>query len=242
MRAAPWALLVRSVLVASLLASSLLVASLPAAAARPLTTDNASVLEAQRCQVEAWWDRSHESSQAWLVPACDFGGGIEWQLGMARMRAQGDSRFSAAYLQAKTLLWSSDASPWAVGIVAGLARRPTNERYRGFDNPYLTVPVSLAVGSALVHVNAGWNRDREARRDLATWGIAGELPVAPRVTAVAETFGRNRERPFLRAGGRVSVVRDSIDLDLTLVTRPGGTRDERFVSLGVFWQSGRFLP
>lgn len=68
------------------------------------------------------------------------------------------------------------------------------------------------------------------------------MPVTARVTAVAEAFGRNAERPFLRAGGRVSVIRDSLDLDLTVVTRPGGTRDERFVSLGVFWQSGRFLP
>ena len=221
---------------------ALLAVSLPAIAGRPLTTDNASVLDDKRCQVESWWDRSRESSQAWLVPACNFGGGIEWQLGTARTRAEGDSHFSAAYLQAKTVLRSLDPSSWGAGVAAGLMRHPANQRFRGFENPYVNVPVSFAVGSGLVHVNAGWNRDREARRDVTTWGVAGEMPVTPRVTAVAEAFGRNREHPFLRAGGRVSVIRDSLDLDLTLVTRPGGTRDERFVSLGVFWQSGRFLP
>lgn len=154
----------------------LLVASLPANAGRPLTTDNASVLDDKRCQVESWWDRSHESSQAWLVPACNFGGAIEWQLGTARTRADGDSRFSAAYLQAKTLLRSLDASPWGVGVVAGLLRRPANQRFRGFENLYVNVPVSFPVGSGLVHVNAGWNRDREARRDLATWGLPGKCP------------------------------------------------------------------
>lgn len=154
----------------------LLVASLPANAGRPLTTDNASVLDDKRCQVESWWDRSHESSQAWLVPACNFGGAIEWQLGTARTRADGDSRFSVAYLQAKTLLRSLDASPWGVGVVAGLLRRPANQRFRGFENLYVNVPVSFPVGSGLVHVNAGWNRDREARRDLATWGLPGKCP------------------------------------------------------------------
>ena len=38
------------------------------------------------------------------------------------------------------------------------------------------------------------------------------------------------------------LVKDVLDLDLTVVTRPGGTREERYLSLGVFWQSGRFLP
>lgn len=61
-------------------------------------------------------------------------------------------------------------------------------------------------------------------------------------TPPAEVFGENAERPFVRAGVRLRLVKDELDLDLTVVARPGGTRDERFVSLGVFWQSGRWLP
>jgi hypothetical protein len=221
---------------------ALLLASLPATAGRPLTTEDASVLDDRHCQVESWVDRSRDSSQAWLVPACNFGGGIEWQLGAARSRADGASRFSEAYAQAKTLLRPRDASGWGVGIVAGLVRRPASERVRGFEHPYVTVPVTLEAGAGLVHLNAGWSRDREARRDVTTWGLAGEVPVAARATLVAEAFGFNSERPFLRAGGRFNVLPNALDLDLTVVTRPGGTRDERLVSLGVFWQSGRFLP
>lgn len=215
----------------------------PAFAGRPLTTEDASVLDDKRCQVEAWVDRSREASQAWLVPACNFGAGIEWQAGAARERESGASRLSETYAQAKFLLrpLEGDAA-WGAGVVAGVVRRPVNERFRGWDHPYVTLPLSIAIGDARVHVNAGWARDREAGRHLATWGLAAEAPLLPQITGVAEAFGQNSERPFLRAGARMTLVKDSLDLDLTLVTRPGGTRAERFVSLGVFWQSGRILP
>jgi len=215
----------------------------PAFAARPLTNEDASVLEDKRCQVEAWVDRARDSSsQAWLVPACNFGAGIEWQAGAARSREGGASRFSEAYAQGKALLRPVEDAGWSVGLVAGITRRPLNERHRGWHNPYVTVPVSIALGNALVHVNGGWSRDREADRGVTTWGIAAEAPLLPQITVVAEAWGQNSERPYLRAGGRMILVKDSLDIDLTVVTRPGGTRAERYVSLGVFWQSGRFLP
>ena len=220
----------------------LLLAALPAIAGRPLTTEDASVLEDKRCQLEAWLDRGHDATQAWLAPACNFGAGIEWQAGGARLRSEGSTRFSEAYLQAKTLFPAATASPWRAGIVIGVAKRPLNERHRGFHHPYVTIPVSFEIGEAMIHANGGWSRDREAGRNLATWGLAGEALLSESLTVVAEAFGQDRERPLLRAGVRLSVVKEILDLDLTVVTRPGGTRDERFVSLGVFWQSGRFLP
>lgn len=220
----------------------LLMAALPAIAGRPLTTEDASVLEDKRCQLEAWIDRGHDATQAWLAPACNFGGGIEWQAGGARLRTEGTTRFSVAYLQAKTLFPAAADSTWRAGIVAGVSKRLLNERYRGFHHPYVTIPVSVEVGEATIHANGGWSRDREASRNFATWGLAAEAPLSEMLTVVGEAFGQNRERPFLRAGARLSIVKEVVDLDLTVVTRPGGTRDERFVSLGVFWQSGRFLP
>lgn len=217
-------------------------AALPAIAGRPLTTEDASVLEDKRCQLEAWVDRGHDVTQAWLAPACNFGGGIEWQAGGARLRAEGSTRFSEAYLQAKTLFPAPADSPWRAGIVVGVTKRLLNERHRGFHHPYVTIPVSVEVGEATIHATGGWSHNREASRNLATWGFAAEAPLSEMLTVVGEAFGQNRERPFLRAGVRLSLVKEILDLDLTVVTRPGGTRDERFVSLGVFWQSGRFLP
>jgi hypothetical protein len=198
-------------------------------AGRPLTTEDAAALEDGRCQLESWLDRSRDSKTSWLVPACNFGAGIEWQAGAARTR----DRFSEAYVQAKRafLELEEGRSNVGVGLVAGLGRRPLNERYRGWSNPYVTVPLTLSTGTALIHLNAGWSRDKEARRNATTWGIAGELPQG-RWTAVAEAFGENSARPTLRVGGRWAAVPDVLDLDLTWVATPGQGSSGRQVSLG----------
>ena len=211
---------------------------MPALGGRPLSTEDASTLADKHCQVEAWVDSSRDYTQSWLVPACNFGAGIEWQVGGARTREEGRSAFSEAYFQAKTVLRSLDDSPWGYGVVGGVVRRPLAESHRGWENPFVLVPVSIAVGAgALVHMNVGAFRDRAESRTVTLWGVAGEAPVAPRTHLVAEVFGENASRPFLRAGIRFSAIADRLDLDLTAVARPGGTRDERFVSIGLTWVS-----
>jgi hypothetical protein len=217
--------------------------ALPVIAGRPLTTEDASVLEDKACQVEAWIDRGHDASTGWFVPACNFGGGIEWQTGFARTREAGESRFSEAYAQAKGLFReSSETSPWGVGWVLGVARRPLNESKRGWDNPYALLPVSVSAGEFTFHVQPGWARDRERRRDTTVWGVAGEFAANDHLTFVAEAFGENSEKPFVRGGLRWTAIKDRLDIDLTYVARPGGTHEDRLVSLGFAWQSGKFLP
>lgn len=201
------------------------------------------MLEDKRCQVEAWADRGDGWTQGWLVPACNFGLGIEWQAGIARTRQDGRWFTSESYAQAKGLFKEiDDRSPWGVGWVVGITRDPLRATRRGWQDPYVIVPASVAIGEALLHANLGWSRDRAERRDSALWGAAVEVPGGERITWVAEAFGERSENPFLRAGLRYTVVKDVLELDLTVVNRPGGTREERFISLGVFWQSGRFLP
>lgn len=212
----------------------------PSYGGRPQSTEDASVLEAGRCQVEAWIDRGRDGSLAWLAPACNLGANIEWQVGGARTRTDGAHRFSESYAQAKTVFTADDA-PWSVGLVVGVARHPLREAHRGWVNPYVIVPVTLAMGDAALHLNAGWARDRLEDRNVTLWDIAAEVPAGGRLTLVAEAYGENRQRPLLRGGMRLSVIKDVFDVDLTLVAKPGGLRDERFVSLGVFWQSDRFL-
>lgn len=216
---------------------------MPALAGRPLTTDDASIQQEKACQVESWLDRSREATQSWFVPACNFGANIEWQVGFARLHEQGRSAFSESYFQGKTLFRSLDDSPWGVGLTVGVTRKAQRETHRGWENPYVIVPVSLTPSEATtIHFNVGWSQDRAKRRNVTLWGVAAESAVTQRLTLLAEAFGENARRPFLRAGGRVSAIKDTLDFDLTVVGRPGGTRGERFVSLGVFWQSGRFLP
>ena len=220
------------------LAFAAALATMPALAGRPLSTEDASTLADKACQLEAWVDRYRDATQGWFVPACNFGAGIEWQFGAARTGEQGRSAFSEAYFQAKTVLRSVDDSPWGVGVVAGVTRRPLAESHRGWSNPYVVIPVSVRLGGeTLLHANVGASHDRAARRTVTLWGVAFEAPMASRTYLVAEAFGENAATPYLRAGIRFTAIADRLDLDLTAVTRPGGGREERYMSIGFTWVS-----
>ncbi len=207
---------------------------MPAEAGRPLSTEDASVLEQGRCQLEAWVDRTRDgSTTAWAVPACNFGLGIEWQVGGARTREGGESGFREAYMQGKRVVLEPDAHPVGVGVVAGLIRRPLNQTHRGWNNPFVLIPLTHHLTQAtLVHGNIGWIRDREGNRDLTIWGVAIETALSPKWAVVAEALGENRERPFFRVGARWTAIPKHLDLDLSAVARSGGTRSDRLISLG----------
>ena len=220
---------------------ALIFATTNAVAGRPLTTEDAAILESGRCQVEAWIDRGDDATTGWLVPACNLGFNTELQAGFARTRTDGEQRFSEAYAQAKTLLRAAtENEPWGVGLVLGVVKRPQNETRRGWDNPYVLVPFTQAICNTPLtfHANVGWTRDREVRRDHTLWGAALEAAVSERVTLLGEAYGQNSERPFVRIGGRWSAIPGKLDLDLTWVTRPGVSSEERFISIGVTWVSG----
>jgi hypothetical protein len=220
----------------------LLFLAMPAFAGRPFTTEDAAVLEDKACQVEAYVNHSRDATTGWLVPSCNFGMGIQWQAGGARTREDGHSTFSETYVQAKTVFPSADGSPWKAGLVLGVIRRPREPEHNGWDNPFVIVPVSYFGENMAVHVNAGSVRDAAANRNLTLWGVAGEAKANERWTLLGEVFGENSGRPFIRVGARFAAIKDQLDVDVSAVTRPGGTREERFVSLGVTWVTGRILP
>jgi hypothetical protein len=213
-----------------------------AQAGRPLSTEDASILEARACQLEAWVDRSREATDLWVVPACSVGG-IEWQAGGMRQFAAGTSYLEQAYAQAKTAFVPVDDNPWGVGLVLGVVRNPRREAQTGWGDPYVIVPLSfrLGEGGTLLHLNAGTVRNREEGRNLTLWGVAVEVPATEKLTLVGESYGENRSKPFFRLGGRWSVA-EGFDIDLTVVTRSGGTSAERFVSLGLYYKADSILP
>ena len=211
-------------------------------AGRPLTTDDASIIDEKRCQLEAWVDRSSDAWAAWAAPACNFGGGIEWQAGFARARAEGDSaRFAEAYVQSKWMI-PLPSERWAMSMSVSLARHATTDGERGWVSPQANLAFTGQFGDTTVHLAPGYVYRHAQHRHAATWGVAAEHAMSPTLAVLGEAFGENRGRPFYRAGGRWTAVADVLDLDLSYVVRPGGTRAERLVSVGIFWQSSRFLP
>lgn len=218
-------------------------AALPVLAGRPLLTEDAAILDEKRCQLDAWGDHGREARVAWLAPACNIGAGIEWQAGFARERKEGDYRHVEAYAQGKALLRTVRVdSPWGVGVIAGVTRRRHSESRGGWRSPYVQIPVSFDLGNLLVHVQPGWTRDADARRDFALWGVAAEYPASERLTLLAEAFGQERERPWSRAGLRWTAINDTLHLSLTYVARIDGRPAERYANAGFTWQSPPFLP
>jgi hypothetical protein len=232
-----------------LLAAALLALVPPGAAraGRPLTTEDATTLAERACQLEAWVDRDGDGNAlGFAAPACTRFG-VEWQVGAARAWPDaGRNRTVATYAQAKHAFRSIDEGDWGVGITLGLTRALDREVKNDWGDPYVIVPLSLGFGDdpatrTLVHLNLGTTRNRAEARDLTLWGVAIEKPVTEKLTLLAEGFGENSRKPFFRAGGRYAVA-GGFDLDLTFVTRSGGERADRYVSLGLHWETEPFLP
>jgi hypothetical protein len=230
----------RAALLAALLLPGL------ALAGRPLSTEDASTLDDKACQLEAWADRTRGNvSDFNFVPACSVFD-TEFQLGAIRTREAGSTFTSATYFQAKHAFRNVDDGAWGIGLVAGLARSLEREAKNDWGDPYFIVPVSFGLGEdkdtrALLHLNIGTTRNRAEARNLTIWGIAIEKPVTARLTLLAEGFGENTRDPFIRAGGRYTVI-DKFDVDLTYVTRAGGEKADRFWSFGFHWETSPFLP
>ncbi|MBL0143477.1 MAG: hypothetical protein IPP91_15525 [Betaproteobacteria bacterium] len=217
-----------------------------ALAGRPLSTEDASTLEDKACQLESWVDRTRgDVTGAFFVPACSWFD-TEFQAGASRAWAGGRSATVLNFVQAKHAFKSVDDGDWGIGLVAGLSRYPQREEKNDWGDPYFIVPLSIGFGAdketrALLHLNIGTARVRDEGRNLTLWGVAIEKPATDRLTLLAEAFGENSRNPFIRAGGRYALF-DKFDIDLTYVTRSGGSVEDRYWSLGFHWETAPFLP
>jgi hypothetical protein len=142
-----------------------------ARAARPLTTDDASLQDAKACQVELWTVRAHDGREDWALPACNVTGNLELALGAARSVADGE-RHTLGVVQAKTLFKSVEPNGWGAGLVLGdrfRAGQPNGDLYA-----FLPASLSLREDQFFVHANLGWLRRDEGRRHRTTWAVATE--------------------------------------------------------------------
>lgn len=217
-------------------------ALLPAAqAARPLTTDDAGIVEAGACQLETWVQHQRGQTAYWAVPACNPTGNLELGVGASRVRADGTTSGGDAQLQAKTVLRPLSAEDWGLALAVGVVRHPAGTPHR--NDLYLNLPLSvpLAGESLLMHLNAGWVRTQGAGANRRTWGLAGEWRAFERTTLLAESFGQSSGKPFVQAGLRHTLVPDRVQLDFTVGGPARGGSAERWVSFGLRLMTPAFL-
>jgi hypothetical protein len=220
-----------------------LAAGMDAHGARPLVTEDASILDPKACQVEAWVQKEHASGsrRSWLVPACNpwSEGGAELAVGAARNREAGEGYQSELVLQGKTLFRPTETNDWGIGLVAGTIE---HRQLDGRREWYATVPVSVSRfdDRLMMHANVGWLREQDTGRHFATWGLAVEGQVHARLTLLAEAFGLHEGRPLYQVGMRFEAA-PRVLLDATIGNRFGS--GERFFSIGVHLETPPgFLP
>jgi hypothetical protein len=220
-----------------LLLALLLATAAAAHAARPFVTDDARVVDKGGCQVEAFVKRQrrYDETEFWFVPACNPWGPVELSLGGIWVKSvlPGDSRAFSA--QAKTLLRPLETNGFGLALSLGVTRlKPF-----GADsvlNPYFNAigSLSLADDRVVAHANLGAVRDGVAKLTRGTWGVGAEvLVIAPRLYAIAESYGQRGEKPTLHGGVRYWVVPDRVQVDATLGAQNSGPPARRFHSLGL---------
>jgi hypothetical protein len=201
-----------------------------AQAGRPMTTDDASILDPNSCQLETWTLRSRASNEIWAMPACRVGA-FELAAGAGRAGASG-AKTTYGVLQAKTVFKPLDVNDWGIGLAFG-TQFDTRKGLGGDRYAYVPISWSLHDDLLQVHANLGWLREKATRRDFTTWALGAEAQVAQNGWLSMETFGRNDGRPSYQVGARMWLVQDRIQLDGSLSDRMHHSHPERAVTLGL---------
>ncbi|WP_395398978.1 hypothetical protein ACHMW6_19150 [Pseudoduganella sp. UC29_106] len=199
-------------------------------AGRPMTTDDASILDPNSCQLETWTLRSRASNEFWAMPACRVG---EFELAAGAGRAgTSDARKTYGVLQAKTVFKPLDVNDWGIGLAFG-TQFDTRKGLSGDRYAYVPISWSLNDDRLQLHTNLGWLREKATQRDFATWALGAEAQVAENGWLSLESFGRNDGRPSYQVGARMWLVQDRIQLDGSLSDRVHHSHPERALTLGL---------
>lgn len=205
-------------------------------AARPFVTDDARLTNAGQCQLESWSRRYRDSTELWLMPACNLTGNFEISLGTGAVHTDPNIRSQDYVIQAKTLVRPLGTDEWGWGLALGHVMHPSiHPGPNLMGNTYAYVPVSKSFrqDAVIVHMNLGWLRDKASRDDKLTWGLGTELQLSPRWTGIWEAFGDHRSKPYVQTGLRYALQPNLLQLDLTFGQQHQGPADARWVSFGL---------
>lgn len=213
---------------------------LEAMSARPFVTDDARLTTAESCQLETWVRTYKDSHEAWALPACNPTGNLEFTMGGGRAWNDGQRATSDFVFQLKTLFRPLSTNGWGWGLGVGTVRHPEispGPNLLGNTYAYLPASFSFQDDRVVVHANIGWLKEHTTDRNNATWGLGAEFQATQRVMLIAETFGDHRHNPYWQTGGRLAIVPNRVQVDLTVGQQVDKPSSSRWISLGL-----RFTP
>jgi hypothetical protein len=191
---------------------------------------------AGQCQLESWTRRYRDSTESWLLPACNLSGNVEISLGTGvAHNAQGE-RTQDHIIQGKTLVRKLETDDWGWGIALGHIMHPAiNPGPNLMGNTYAYIPVSRSLrrDDIVLHANVGWLKDKASGDHKLTWGLGTELKLSSRLTGIAEGFGDHTSPAYFQTGFRYAVKPDLFQVDVTWGKQQQDRGDSRWLSFGI---------
>jgi hypothetical protein len=229
---------------ALLIAAGLALPLASASAARPMIVDDARIVDAKSCQLEAWVRTNPDSRENWAIPACNFTGNLEVAVGGARLRDDDGTRDSVRIVQGKTIFRKLETNDWGLGLSVGAVRHPHEDGAGRATDPYVNLlnSHSFRDDRLVVHANLGLLREQEFRRNRVTGGVGAEFAMTQRAYLVAETFKQTAGRPEYQLGVRYWIIPNRVQVDTTYGHRFGHPEGGRWFSVGLRLLSPAFLP
>jgi hypothetical protein len=206
-------------------------------AAGAMNVDDAQVLGANKCQLEAWGKFNRDGTERWLNPSCNLTGNLEVSWGNSWQRDGTGMYLANSQLQGKTVFREMSPDSYGVGMLAGVVRQTDSGddgRKRSW-NVYskLLTSFSFKDDAFLLHTNLGAIRKGKEQTTRLTWGLGNETKLIDRLSFIGEVFGENKGKPSYQAGVRATLVPEHVELDLTYGNTFGADARGRYVVLGL---------
>lgn len=215
-------------------------ATFTAQAGRPLTTEDAGVLEAGECELEVYAGHERQRPEgrargASVQGSCGVGHGVQAALAAERVRVRGSEdagRDEGGLLSFKARLLGEDDDDPALALVGGLHwGRHDHEAFRR-DSLALGLAGTLPLPQGFTaHANLGHYHDHAERQRSTFWALALEKALTDTVDLGAELYGDDRGRPWRGLGLRWAAT-PSLTVGTSYAVQAGAGR-ARLVTVGV---------
>lgn len=218
--------------------------SMVAHAGAPLVTDDAAVVEARSCQLEAFVETANSARAYWLVPACNFTGKVELSLGAASLRSDYESNSHQIQFQAKTVFDQSDNGLWSTGAV-GVVARNTGPVPNGASSSayYAKGLFSIYPSESLeVDLNMGASSAFGAGATVVA-GAAVQYTFLSRAALLAEVFRDERGPGKYQLGARYALAPSRLEAYVSYGNRLGNMASGPWwLTAGIRINTSPFLP
>jgi hypothetical protein len=186
--------------------------------------------------VESWWQRT--KAQQGLSVAAEYGFNPTTSLQIERSRVQdrasGD-KAHAVEIELKHLFNRIGREGWGWGIDVALGAATVDQTGWRTQRLSIKLPCTLALrdGEAMLHINAGLQKQRDERREWVA-STAFEHKLGTRTKLFFE-LGREDRSTLLHGGVRHWLKRDKFAVDFSLQQLRSGGSSERGVVIGFGW-------